>query len=109
MKRALGLLAFSAAMCLLWRGQVSHGQEKKDALSRLLKALEKEKEPKEEYGPPERCRYVPHGYGQHKPPRAMYLEDKSPILEDQDWTTLDRKAEMKWLAKRPTPSASRTA
>src|SRR5262245_25798395 len=51
------------------------------------------------YGPPETCRYVPHGHGQHKPPRAMYLEDKSPILEDQDWTTLDLKAEMKWLAK----------
>src|SRR5262249_43365627 len=47
MKRALGLVAVSAAIFFLWRGQVSHGQEKRDALSRLLKALEKEKEPKD--------------------------------------------------------------
>ena len=47
MQRTLGLVAVSAAIFILLRGQVSHGQDKKDALSRLLKALEKEKEPKD--------------------------------------------------------------
>jgi hypothetical protein len=47
MQRTVGLVAVSAAIFILLRGHVSHGQEKKDALSRLLKALEKEKEPKD--------------------------------------------------------------
>jgi len=47
MQRAVGLVAVSAAFFLLLRGHVCHGQDKKDALSRLLKALEGQKEPKD--------------------------------------------------------------
>jgi hypothetical protein len=48
MQRTLGLVAVSAAIIFMPRGQVSHGQAKKDALSRLLKVLEKENEQKDQ-------------------------------------------------------------
>jgi len=47
MQRALGPAAVSVAILLLVCGPMSHGQEQKGALSRLLKALEKEKAPKD--------------------------------------------------------------
>jgi hypothetical protein len=47
MQSIVRLLAVSAAIFILLRGHFSHGQEKKDALSRLLKALEGQKEPKD--------------------------------------------------------------
>ena len=46
MLRAVGLVAISATVLILSLSQASYGQEKKDALSRLLKAVQNQKEPK---------------------------------------------------------------